>query len=486
MRRPALLLLAALCAAATAAGAATQAAGPRAAAPGPAAAPAAPPPAALPGATPAPPPATGAAVPPPPAASTFGVAPAEPPVRLSLRDAEAAALTNHPLVLGAQAAAAEARQLVIEARAAYYPQVGGDVTGSLGNRDARVGAGTLFASRLFNREGQGLTLAQLITDSGRTPSLVASSRSHAGAADQTVQASRADILLAIDRAYFDVLRAQALVRVARQTVTARQTVSDQVTELARNKLKSDLDVSFANVNLGDARLLLLRAQAQELGAMDQLTREMGSTVSHVYALAEQPLPPVLAGDPEQLVRQALTDRPDLRSLRLEREAAGHFEQAERDLSWPVISLGGVAGSLPLIGPDAATVPDHYEGVTLDVHVPLFTGHLFSARRAAAHYRTVETDQQVRDLEESIARDVRGAWAGAKTAYESIAVSAEYLRQATQAMDLAQGRYNLGLSSIVELTQAQLNLTQAEIENLTAQYDYQTGYAVLQYTTGALR
>jgi len=61
-----------------------------------------------------------------------------------------------------------------------------------------------------------------------------------------------------------------------------------------------------------------------------------------------------------------------------------------------------------------------------------------------------------------------------------------LREASLALDLAQGRYNLGLSSIVELTQAQLNLTQAESENLTAKYDYQSVYAMLQYTTGFLR
>jgi outer membrane protein TolC len=57
---------------------------------------------------------------------------------------------------------------------------------------------------------------------------------------------------------------------------------------------------------------------------------------------------------------------------------------------------------------------------------------------------------------------------------------------TLALDLAQGRYNLGLSSIVELSQAELNLTQAEIENMSAKYDYQSVYATLQYTMGLLR
>ena len=70
----------------------------------------------------------------------------------------------------------------------------------------------------------------------------------------------ADILLAVNRAYFNVLRAQAVLRVAEQTVAARQLVVDQVSALAESKLKSQLDVSFANVNLSDARLLLASAQ----------------------------------------------------------------------------------------------------------------------------------------------------------------------------------------------------------------------------------
>ena len=66
------------------------------------------------------------------------------------------------------------------------------------------------------------------------------------------------MLLDVNRAYFDVLHAQATVKVAEQTVEARQTLDDQVTELARNKLRSQLDVSFADVNVSEAKLLLLR------------------------------------------------------------------------------------------------------------------------------------------------------------------------------------------------------------------------------------
>jgi outer membrane protein len=60
-----------------------------------------------------------------------------------------------------------------------------------------------------------------------------------------------------------------------------------------------------------------------------------------------------------------------------------------------------------------------------------------------------------------------------------------LAQANMALNLSQGRYNLGLASIVELTQAQLGQTQAQVENVSAQYDYQEAYAALQYTLGSL-
>jgi outer membrane protein len=101
-------------------------------------------------------------------------------------------------------------------------------------------------------------------------------------------------------------------------------------------------------------------------------------------------------------------------------------------------------------------------------------------------RAMESDQRLRDRQQRISRDVRVAWASTNDAYQRIDVTAQFLRQAALALDLAQGRYTLGLSSIVELTQAQLNLTEAEIENLNAKYDYQTQYSALQYTVGLLR
>ena len=93
---------------------------------------------------------------------------------------------------------------------------------------------------------------------------------------------------------------------------------------------------------------------------------------------------------------------------------------------------------------------------------------------------------LRDEQERVVRDVRSAWASASTSYQRIDVTAQFLRQAALALNPAQGSYNLGLASIAELPQAQLNVTQAEVENPSARYDYQIQYAALQHALGLLR
>ena len=186
--------------------------------------------------------------------------------------------------------------------------------------------------------------------------------------------------------------------------------------------------------------------------------------------------------------QATSSRPELASLQLSRDAAYRFERAEKDLSYPTASLVGVGGYMPYI--DQITlprvIPGEYEGVAVNVQIPILNGGLFKARREEAHFRALEADQRLRNEAEAIARDVRSVWASANVAYQRLDVTAQLLRQAALALQLAQGRYDLGLSNIVELTTAQLNVTTAEIENLNAKYDYQTQYATLQYTLGALR
>jgi outer membrane protein len=173
-------------------------------------------------------------------------------------------------------------------------------------------------------------------------------------------------------------------------------------------------------------------------------------------------------------------------LKLRYEAAQKFEEAESDLKRPTVSMVGVAGAIPYLDEQPRVTPRGYEALAINVEIPIFNGHLFTARREAAHYEALASDQRLRDVQQQVEHGVRAAWSSAATAYQRIPVTEELVGQAQLALKLAEGRYNLGLASIVEITQAQLALTQAQIEDVNARYDYQSAYAALQYTIGALR
>ena len=407
--------------------------------------------------------------------------------QLCLTDAQALALKNHPQVLASQATYLQADQITRATRSAYYPTLSGDVTGAEANLNSRLGAGVLNDPALFSHFGTGLSLSQLITDSGRTGNLVSHAKLQAQASQANYRATRFDVLLGVNQAYYEVLFAEQLVKVAEQTVATRQAVVDQVSELTRSKLKSEVDLSFAQVNLSDAKLMQLRAQDRLSSAYAALGQALGSQQSVRYRLSDQPMPSEPPEDAEPLVAQAFQNRPELASLRLQREADQKFVHAERDLNRPTVSLVAVGGALPYIhsGNANANIPGEYGAAAVNVHIPVFNGHLFSARRQAAEYQLSATEQRVRGLEDRVARDVRTSWERARTSFEAIGATQQLLTQANLALDLAQGRYNLGLSSIVELTQAQLGQTSAEVENLNAKYEYQEAYAALQYTLGLL-
>ena len=404
-------------------------------------------------------------------------------LQLTLAEAERLAAKNNPQISAARLNALAAAQVPTEVRAGLYPTLGGAITGVGADAGSRLAAGALNNPVLYNRIGAGLSVNQLVTDFGRTGHLVASAKLRAQAQDQVAETTRANILITTARAFFGLLRARSVLTVAQETVSARQLVSNQVTALANSNLKSQLDVSFANVNLADAQLLLSQAQNAVQAAEAELAAALGLPGQVTFTLQPEPMPDLLPPSVEALVTQALQNRPELKFLRLEQNAAERFAKAEHSLLFPSIGVSGAAGFAP--AGDAA-VPGRYGAIGVNLSIPLFNGGLFRARQTEAELKARAANENVNDLANRLTRDVRIAFLNAQTGYERVSLTDQFLKQAQLGLDLAKGRYDLGLSSIVELSQAQLNLTTAQIGNASARYDYQTQRAILDYQVGALR
>ncbi len=431
--------------------------------------------------------------PPPPllisqsAASPAGAAPTAPSAdgttTLTRRQAEELAIRNNPRISVTALLALAQNQVVRETRAGDLPTLNGTLTGVGALEASRLSSGSLTASRLLNHAGGGVELNQLITDFGRTHNLIASSSLQAKASAANAVATREEIVLATDLAFYTALEAQATAQVAQSTQAARQSVTDQVTAMTASKLKSSLDQSFADVNLSQAKLLVLNTENEENAAMARLVEILGSTSLQNYHLVDDAaLPtPELPATADPLIATALQQRPDLQALELSHEADQKFSRAQHEQLLPTVSALGVVGGTAY-GSSNYFSQNWYGAGGLNLSVPIFNGFRYHAEATEADLRAKASAERSRDLENRIVRNVRTTWLTAMTAKQRMAVTSDLLKQANTALELASTRYQLGLSSIVELSQAQLQQTQAQIEDANARFEYEADVATLRFQT----
>jgi outer membrane protein len=403
---------------------------------------------------------------------------------LTLQEAEAIALQKNPQITVGRLQALEAREFVREARSAMLPQVGLSVTAVDSDPGSRISAGYLTNPAIYPRAAAGASVSQLITDFGRTQNLVSSSVFTAKAQDENGVATQQQIILAVDEAFYNTLETKALLQVAEETVRARQNLVDQIQALTNAKLRSEIDLSFSKVDLARAKLLLLESQNNYEASLSTLSAILAFPDRQDFATVESPTqtaPP--AADPVPLIQEALNQRPEVRARQNDVTAASKFSKAEHDLRWPTVSANGVVGSAPVRDDH---ISNWYGALGVNINIPVFNGFLFNARAKSADLETEMKHKKLQDLQDNVARDVRNSWLDTQKAYERLSVTKQLREQAALALELAGARYKLGLSSIVEFSQAELQETDAKLQDTDAHYQYVLTQIMLAYQMGVTR
>ncbi len=418
----------------------------------------------------------------PPASASPSATPATR--QITLQEAEATAVKNNPQITVGRLQALQAHEFTRETRAALYPQLSLNVTAVGSDPGSRISAGFLNNPTVYPRVAAGAAVSQLITDFGRTQNLVANSAFQAKAQDQNAIATQQQIVLAVDEAFYNTLETKALLHVAEETVKARQDLVDQVQALTNAKLKSDVDLSFSKVDFARAKLLLLSSQNSYEASLSTLSAILGYPDRQDFAPVEpasQNTPPAV--DPAPLIQQALSQRPEVRSLEDEVTAATKFSKAEHDLWWPTVAASGVVGAAPIRNDN---ISNWYGAAGVNINIPVFNGFLFNARAKTADLDTEVKRKRLQDLQNNVARDVRNTWLDTEKAFERLSVTQQLREQAQLALELSQARYKLGLATIVELSQAELQKTEADIDDTDARYQYAVSQIFLAYQMGITR
>jgi outer membrane protein len=404
-------------------------------------------------------------------------------LHFTLRQAEVYALANHPQIAGARLNADAVREEITAARSQFFPQIYAVSDSVDAPPGARIAAsGGLNNPSVFSRQSDGATVSQLLFDFGHTYELTEAAHFRAGAAADRLRVAQAVVVLQVDRAYFGLLRAQAILRVTQETVNERQIALNQISVLTKNQIKSTLDQSFAQVNLSEAKLLQIQGQSSVNDAEAALSTALGFPNAQHFVLVDEPLPRRWPATAEALVLQAMNQRPELASLHNEQDAADRFARAQESARYPKITALAAAGISPIS--DTADVKRTYWAAGVNVTAPLFTGGDLEAQAREARLLSDAALQNLIDAQNTISRDVRVAWQDADTARQRLDVTSQLIAAAAQEEKLANARYRLGTSSIVEFVQAQLDVTQARLQDASARYDFQSAVALLDFTIGS--
>jgi len=322
-----------------------------------------------------------------------------------------------------------------------------------------------------------ISITQPIWDFGRTLGSYQSARSSQRAAEANAVATWHDVALRVRTTYYAVLAAEALVEVARQTIAS----DEKRLELARGQFevgtRPRFDVTQAQVDLENARIALIQARNGVAVARIQLSQAVGQDVSQAALVL-----PAVDGDPAPdagaLTEEALRARPDLQASELQVAAQEEALGAAKSAWWPILSA---SGNLGWKGSDFPLVHNWQVGASLSW--PLLSGGA-DLGRAESQRGAVDQARAGRDLLVlQIRADVEQAVAGVLEARARRDAARTLVAQARENLDLAEGRYESGLGTIIDLSVAQTGYANAQAQQVRASFDLASARAQLDRAVG---
>ncbi len=405
------------------------------------------------------------------------------PSRLTLDQAMRSALAKHPSLQRALHLTGAAKERVREAQAGIMPSLAIQSTATNGPAGApAMGLQGLAGDPLKKHYGTGLNLIQPIYDFGRTQHLSASRRMLEGSAREDEDIQRAAVLLNVQAAYMNVLRAQQLVGVQQDNVRQRSETLRQAQAFADAGLKADVDAQLARANLADARVALIAAQNGVRAGFAALNNAMGETKLTEYELEpSKQATDIAVSSAESLMTRALEQRPEMLGAGFQVRAADQSVRAARSELLP--RLDGI-GSVGYINPSKLISDNKPFAVGAAVTIPIFTGGLVEGKIAEEKQKREAVVAGKSELEEAVKLQVARAWLTVQTREEQLKATQEQLTAANSSLQQATERYRLQLNTFVEVITAEVAATRARAAMVDATYDLELARADLNWAIGA--
>lgn len=390
------------------------------------------------------------------------------------------ALRHNPQTRAAWAAAQAAAAELGIATADYFPSF--DINGTATRSRSATSGGVPLPSQ--TRYNANVSVSYLLFDFGVRGATRDAARANMIAANLEQNQAIQDVVLAVERAYYQLLGFQALEVATQQSLTTAEANLDAVKRRVAAGLATVGDVYQVETTVAQARLNLQQAQGQAAAARGALATAVGLAVDTPLALEPWPAQAPIAEVTtvvEELLTQARARRPELIAAQARVEAAHADRRAAAAGGWPTLSLTGSSGRTRLVDQD--DFPQSSVGLTLTV--PLFNGFrtTYEVRRAEANRDAAEAERD--RLYYDVQRQVWEAYYNQRTAAATISNAQALQRSARQAAEVARARYRAGIGTVLEVLSTQTAEAQADVQTIQAQLNWYVGLSQLAHALGTL-
>lgn len=388
---------------------------------------------------------------------------------LSLEQCVKIALQVHPDIIGAQKRVEAQQNVVGQVSSQNYPTLSASTNYS---RSSPAGGS------VYSDYSSDVSVSQLITDFGKTKTQIGMEKENVAVVEFEAIDKQRNIAYGVCEAYYSVLAAKRNVAVAEETVKQFEEHLKQAQGFYEAGTAPRFDVTKAQVDLSNAQLELIKAKSSLEIAWKSLNNAMGFMDVLSYDIADDMDFKVYDITKEEALQKAMTNRPDLKAQeRSVVSAQKSLELAAKGLS-PSLST---YAAYNFEGRDFPLEEGWNFGITMNI--PLFDGHLVQYKVKEAKATLEQANSATDSVKNNISLEVQQGYLSLIEYGETVEVSKLTVKQARENLDLALGRYQAGVGSPIEVTDATVALSDAKKNHIQALYDYRMAEITLKSVMG---
>jgi outer membrane protein TolC len=352
---------------------------------------------------------------------------------------------------------------LMQVDASFDPKI--DLRSSWKRQKTEAAHGRAIVDALTDSTSESVSVGKTLYDSGQTLMQKKSAQESLAAAREKSSATRIELAANIKTMFFRAQQARALLQVRLETLEGYQRHLEKVQGYVEVGTKPPFDITRAQVDVANAKVDLISARSQLKVALANLARSIGLDES--ISIAEYPYVELQNADYSQkdvLLAEAL-QRPELKAAEYQKESARFkVKEAQKNMQPSLSASADYSWS-------GSTTPlDRQWGVGITMSWPVFDGSLQRARVDSAQSQLQSSAASFDNLRLGVSAELENSLTGLADAIERYQATAIVVQQASESLHLAEGRYDAGFGSPIEIADARVEMARARGNHVVAYFD----------------